>query len=690
MGWGQREEINFAGKVKGFSQNTYPMPGKKLLTMTDVTDERQLPSPNQLKHDAIISQPTIETLHLLWQAHNYWFDLLKIRYDGERCRRYYFGDAWGDYIEVDGRRMREKDYIRMQGKVPLQSNVIRRLGRNVVGLYRDEDKQPVCVARDKDEQDLGGTMSELLSYNWELNNLRGVYARSLEYFLIYGVVAHRHWYGWKDDKCDVWQQRLDVNRLFWDTTIEQDNAQDATMMGYIHDMQFDTLVSRFAHNEREAGQLRELYRYASNRDVLYNTYNRFGPFGNKRFDEYDFFAPSDPNLCRVIEVWTREQKARYHCHDWLTGECYKIEVEDKEAMVDAVNNARIAQYAAAGVGEGDVPLIETEWMMDSYWYYRFLTPLGQIIEQGETPYLHQKAPICIKLYPMINGTVRSFVADLIDIQRMINRLITKYDWILSASAQGNLIMDAASISDKMPLEQIANNWARVGGVVLYDSKKGTLPAPQQVSANNVNIGIMELLNVQLKMIEDISSVNGALQGKPGYAGISGTAYQQQTQNSTKGLLDLLETFDEFVIDNEKMDVKNIQQFYDAAKVKRIAGSDAADTSETAEKVLNADYDLSIAQSTSSPTYKERANEWLMQLLQQGVIGVEQLLKVGNFPFGEQLLQELQQSAAQAGGNMPSPARSTGGDILSPEMRQQVEQGVNMDAVNRLYQALRKE
>lgn len=693
----------------------------KLIRLSDVSVERTRP----LDSVKAANERYGTAAELLWRAQEYWYELSVVRKEGERCRKYYFGDAWSDWVWVDGKRMREDDYIRSQGKVPLQYNVIRRLGRNVVGLYRDEDKMPVCVARDRQEQGLGETMSELLSYNWELNNLKGKFARSLESFLIYGVVAHRHWFGWKKDKCDVWQEPLDINRMFWDTSIEADNAEDASMIGYVHDMSSDDLLRRFAPTPRQAQQLLELYRYAADERWVQGVFTRYG-FGMEerhRYEDYNFLIPYDHTKCRVIEIWTKEQKPRYHCHDWLTGECYKIEEADKAEMVDAVNAARLRQYEEAGVGGDDVPLIETEWMMDSYWYYRFLAPTGEVIQEGETPYLHKGTPFVIKLYPMINGTVRSFVADLLDIQRMINRLVTKYDWILSASAQGNLMMDAASISDKMPLEQIARNWARVGGVVLYDSKKGTLPAPHQVSANNVNIGIMELLNVQLKMIEDISSVNGALQGKPGYAGISGTAYQQQTQNSTKGLLDLLETYDEFVIENERMDVKNIQQSYDVGKVKSIAGIESEDVTTHAQKVLNADYDLSITQSTSSPTYKERANEWLMQLLQQGVINVEQLLSVGNFPFGDRLLQELQAQTGQAA-NMPSPEQgdladlnagdlpqgargritrreaadpplqgdgnqggAQGQGLLSPELRQQVEQGVNMDAVNRLYEAL---
>lgn len=625
---------------------------------------------------------------LLLQAQQYWHNLEGVRKDGDRCYRYYKGDAWSDEVVVKSSRrgsvvgeevMTEEQYIKKQGKVPLQQNFIRKLGRNIVGLYRDENKEPLCIARDKGEQRLGDTMSELLSYNWQLNNGRGLYSRGLEYFLIYGHVHHRHWYGWLKDKCDVWTTRCDVNRMFWDTSAELDDLSDARMIGYVHDLPLERVCQMFAHSGRDYQRLREVYRVCGNVGMLKS---QFEQFSNRRLEDYDFLSNGDPMKCRVIEIWTLEQKPRYHCHDWLRGECYKIDEGEYREQVASVNQARLAQYEREGISTEDVPLIEAEWFMDDYWYYRFLSPTGVILQEGETPYNHKGHPFVSKLYPMINGEIRSHVSDLLDVQRMINRLVTKYDWILSASAKGNLIMAEESISDRMSLEDVAENWAKVGGVVLYKSRGGS-PSPHQTSANNTHIGILELLNLQLKFVEDIASVNGALQGKQGYSGMSGTLYAQQTQNSTKGLRDLLDTYDEFVCNNAMLDIKNIQQYYDIDKVVDIVGEEAGDVTLQAEKVLRADYDLSIVESSSSPTYRERANEWVMQLLQSGLISLEQALEVGKFPFSEQLKQSLATQKEQlANGEVP------GG--ISDELREQVEEGANMDAVNRLYAAMKKD
>ncbi len=48
------------------------------------------------------------------------------------------------------------------------------------------------------------------------------------------------------------------------------------------------------------------------------------------------------------------------------------------------------------------------------------------------------------------------------------------------------------------------------------------------------------------MLEDVSGVNGALQGNLANNSISGTLYNQQTQNALISLSDLLDTFASFI------------------------------------------------------------------------------------------------------------------------------------------------
>ena len=174
----------------------------------------------------------------------------------------------------------------------------------------------------------------------------------------------------------------------------------------------------------------------------------------------------------------------------------------------------------------------------------------------------------------------------------------------------------------------------------------------------------------MKFFEDISGVTGALQGKPGYSGESASHYNQQTENATKSLLDLLECFSCFVVDGAYKDVKNMQQFYDTKRVFNIAGRSGAQI----------EFDLSITESTSTPAYRHLANDMLMQLYQSQAISVEQLLEHGDFPFADELLQSIKSQKEQlAQGRVP--------DGLSPQLLQQAQQNANMEAVNQLHGAM---
>ena len=111
-------------------------------------------------------------------------------------------------------------------------------------------------------------------------------------------------------------------------------------------------------------------------------------------------------------------------------------------------------------------------------------------------------------------------------------------------------------------------------------------------------------------------MNGALQGKPGYAGMSAALYNQQTQNATTSLLDLLDTFSEFVRDAAYKDMKNIQQYYDPKKIFNIAGRAGIQMDYDPRKIRDVEFDLSIVPSTATPAYRAMANDFLMQLWRQ--------------------------------------------------------------------------
>lgn len=613
---------------------------------------------------------------VLMEAQHYWNQMDDFRHDRERNKRYTYGFQWDDVICVDGKKMSEENYIKAQGNVPLKNNLIRRLVRNVLGVYRSQLKEPTCTARDRDEQKLGETMSTILQCNMQLNRMNEVNARSMEEFLISGFIVHRKSYGWRNGKEDCWTDYVQPNNFFIDNNMRDFRGWDVTCLGEVHDVSFGQLCEQFAHTPQEYRRLKEIYKWAAHREYIASYAERFG---YSRLENYDFLLTSEPGRCRVIEVWRKEQKPRYRCHDYQNGDIFKIEVSDYEEQVAQVNRERMQMAKEAGMPEDEVPLIKATWFVDDYWYFYYLSPFGDILKEGETPFEHVSHPYVFKAYPFIDGEIHSFVADVIDQQRYTNRLITLYDWIMRASAKGVLLMPEDCLPDGVSMDDIAESWAEFNGIIVYKPSQSR-QVPQQVANNSTNIGITELLNLQLKFFEDISGVNGALQGKPGFSGQSAAMYNQQVQNSTMALLDMLECFSQFTIDGAYKDVKNMQQFYDTKRVFNIAGKSGAQIEYDPKKIRDVEFDLSITESTSTPAYRQLANDWLMQLWQAQAISVEQLLEFGDFPFADELLQSIKSQKEQIEqGGMP--------EAISPQLMQQAQHGANMQAVNMLHNAM---
>jgi hypothetical protein len=615
---------------------------------------------------------------LLMMAQMYWDNMARYRSERERNKRYTYGDQWSDIIHVDGAAMREEQYIQQMGNVPLKNNLIRRLVRNVIGVYRSQSSEPVCTARDRDEQKIGDTMTTVLQYNMQTNRLSEIYARTMEEYMVGALIVHKKWYGWRDGREDCWTDYVQPDRFFIDTNTRDFRGWDVEFLGEIHDVSFGELVSEFATSAEDYTRLAQIYHTAHAMKGMAMYREQFG--SSRERSAIDFLHSPDDTQCRVIEIWRKEQKPRYRCHDYNTGEVFKVDAEDFDEMVTAENDRRIKQGAEVGMDERDIPLIEAEWFMDSYWYSYFLSPLGDILAEGETPYAHKSHPYVFKAYPFIDGEIHSFVGDVIDQQRYTNRLITLYDWIMRASAKGVLLVPDECIPDTMDIDEFADAWTRFNGVVVYKAKPG-VPAPAQIHQNSTNIGIGDLLNLQLKFFEDISGVHGALQGRTANTSTSGTLYAQQAQNATTSLLDLLDSFSQFIVDAAYKDVKNIQQYYTEKRIATIAGKGNDNVMGDANDVLNAEFDLSVSESTATPAHRDRTNQMLMQFWQSGQITLQQLLKVGDFPFADSLLQTVEADAEK----MQQGAQPQG---LSPELKEQAEATADPTTVDRLYEAMR--
>lgn len=576
-----------------------------------------------------------------------WSSLSTVRKKAARSQMYSFEDQWGDLIRDDsGKIMTESDYIRAQGKQPLKNNVIRPILKNVEGQFRNNTTKPVCVVRDKDEAKLGEMMSIAIEYCHQINEATEVDASSLVNLMLSGLCAQRVEYGFNAEKqlLDVWTFPVNTNRIFFNTDMEDPRSWDLRIIGEIYDMPLADILTAFSGSGKlGSDMIRQIY--GEIQRVMY--YDSNGMQGDQN-RHMDFYAPYRADLCRVILVWKKESRPALFCHDLLNGDWW---YEDKanERYVKEENTKRISDGIANGMDREDILLIECEDTMEQYWYYRYFAPNGVILQEGRSPYWHGQHNYVLDLYPMVNGKIFNFVDDFIDQQRYINRTITMIDFIRSSSAKGLLIVDENALNG-MSKEEIVDEYVRYNGVIFVRLKPGQNVQNvihQYNGAAAVN-GDFELLNLQLKLINDISGVNTAMQGQAPNSGTPSSLYAQQVQNSSLNIKGLLDSFRNFQKKRDEKLMKTMQQYYTSSKYIDLAGADYSEESKwyNPKKVRDADIDVYVSEGSNTPVYQMVMNDFLMQLFQAQAISVKQLLENSSLPFAKRILESIKRDEAE--------------------------------------------
>lgn len=90
------------------------------------------------------------------------------------------------------------------------------------------------------------------------------------------------------------------------------------------------------------------------------------------------------------------------------------------------------------------------------------------------------------------------------------------------------------------------------------------------------------------------------------------------------------------------------------------------------KIRDVEMDISVVPSQATPAYRAMANDFLMKLFESQAISIEQLLQAGDFPFADELLQNIQSQKEQLEqGQIP--------EGLSPQLQQQIQQNMQQNA-----------
>lgn len=582
---------------------------------------------------------------------SYWSSLYTARKKMERSLMYAKEDQWGDYIKDPdtGKMMTEGELIKKNGKVPLKNNMIAPIVKNMEGQFRRNVTKPICSVRDRDEAKVGEMMSIAMEYAQSLNEITELDAASLMVLECGGYIAQRIEFGYNEYKHmnDAWVYNVDPSRLFFNTNIEDPRGWDIKCIGEIFDMDFEEVVASFAKSKKDREWLESIY--GTNDHPRRSFVDGVQGYNQKNAD---FYTPAEVDLCRVILGWKLESRDAYFYHDTLDGSWGFVGLNEVNKL-EYINQKRITEALETGVEEEDILLIEYEYKAERYWYYRYLSPWGDVLQEGRSPYWHGQHNYVFHAYPIIHGKIFNFIEDFIDQQRSINRTMTLIDFIRSSSAKGLVVMDEDAF-DSMSREEIIDEYVRYNGVLFCRPKPGKdiRSVITQLNGAGAIQGDYELLNLQLKLINDIAGVNSAMQGKDPSSGTAASLYAQQTENASMNLKGLFDSFKDFRKRRDLKLMQTIQQYYDSPRYIELGGKDYSKESKyyDPEKVQGAQLDLELTEGTNTPTFQMLENEFLMKLFEMQAINVKTLLENSSLPFASKILESIKRAEQEMAEN----------------------------------------
>jgi hypothetical protein len=594
-----------------------------------------------LIEDVELTEDTSDNMKILELCRRYWESLRDFRERRKRNRQYYRGDQWSDKVRdpKTGKWITEEEYIRNSGKVPLKQNQIRQNVKNLLGQYRSNPTRPVVHARKKDDAKIGEMLSNALDYVHQINQTDELDARQFEEFGLSGAPMQKLTYRFLKERQmnDIFIANRSPQRMFFNTDIKDIRQTDLRLIGEVIDKPLQEIISIFAKTRADEARIRKMYEGHLNRDG--EGMDTQG-LSSRDLDYLDFYAPRDTSKCRFFEVWTLRQEWRTYVHDPVDGS-FQV-VNRTLSQIDQLNRTRLEAGVAAGLAPEDVLLLDAKEVPYQYWYGQYLTPDGYTLWEGESPYEHKEHPYVLGLYPLLDGEVWGFVEDIIDQQRYINRLIILMDFVISASAKGVLMIPQDSIPKGMSPEDFADEWTKVNGVIVYSPSTKHGQIPTQVSANSSNVGIKDLLAVQMQMMQEVSGVHGAIQGAESKSGTPSSLYAQQSQNASINNLDQMAFFNSFKERRDTKVLKMISQFYTEQRYLNVAGKSYDEEAKNYDpaKAKGVDCDVKITEGQDTPVFRQLIDDTLMSLLNTQQIDIEMFLEHTSMPFAEQLLESI--------------------------------------------------
>ena len=464
-------------------------------------------------------------VQILSAARDAWLAAEPFRRRRDRYKRYTYGDQWSDIVaDRHGCPTEESKLIVRSGKKPLTNNMIRQIVKTVIGRYRSS-------CRDENIYEASSSRRRYVADN----SLLELDCRMLEEFLISGCAIQRIARESRRGVSRLWIDNVDP-RSFFVNTFRDPRGNDIDLIGMAHDLAFPDVVSRFAGNDpAKAARLANLFASSAANNVL-QVENLIGEADNS----FDDFLSTSTGRCRVIEVWTLDCRNTLLCHDLAEATAYKIaNNHSMRSSLSEINDGRRSDSKAP---------VKTRGSIEFVWRCRWYAPDGSLLAAYDSPYPHRSHPFAVKFYPLTDGEIHSFVEDVIDQQRCINRMTVLIDHMIGASAKGVLLFPQDQKPKNVDWQDIADTWAQSNGVIPITGMGPHLPS--QVVTSTKDHGAYQLLALQMKLFENISGITDVIAGRNVPSSTGSAMFESQLQNSAVALADLIDSFSAFRKDRD--------------------------------------------------------------------------------------------------------------------------------------------
>lgn len=630
--------------------------------INDITNYAEA-GPNSL--DGVSTQKfrvSDSTLKLLQWLSHYYDNMSELRKKWKRAQDFVMGRQLEEKIDWNGRKITIREYMELQGMPILEYDVISDKLISLVGLVRQQRATASCTAVDPNEEDYISFFNEYLRQNDNNNNRQEMDARLFYEFCVYGFIGMSTVWDRRNGREGIFNDKVDIYKLAVPPFFKPD-LSDIEIFGIGHDLTWREILAKFTDgSDGQAQQLNEIYLQTQTHYSPEQGYQATGEAQLTGLE--DFLHSSIQGKYRVIEVWTTESRQSLWVHDWDKSDAGFMPM-GVQAELDAENESRKRANVMRDenglpildengeemyyVDPDELNLIEYEPQMETFWYRRYITPNGYLLDARESPYFVLRdgyrcsiQPYSFLAYPCLQGEVKSLIMRMENNQRTLNHYMMMINFVVANGAKGTLLVDDASVSDKVSPEENRKNYNKTNGEYHWDSSKGG-EKPEVLMNKSIPAGVEFMINFAKTMAAEGSGVQGALQGV--HRNTSGKQYQLERESASTSVTDFVESFNCFKLREAKLKTYLIQEFCNEHDSVKLVGDDYR-TYFNPETMRDMDLDVAMDLDSYSATIRDQIVDLLWQLKKDGDIDAYTMLTNGKFPGTYRIRKYLKEKMEQ--------------------------------------------